>query len=132
METLKELKNKYVELQKETDSLYKKIRVLEREEASSKFTVGACYLDTKWDNLLKIVSIKDGYIHCICLGNNSISRDSFGIFEIKFWEKITSKQFKDGYLAILKDISDPDFKDGQKTNWNITYNSIVNNINKEE
>lgn len=132
METLKELKNKYKELQKETDNLYKKIKTLEREEASSKFTVGDCYLDTKWNNLLKIVSIKDGYIHCIVLDENSINRDSFYVFEIKFWEKITSKQFKNGYLAILKDISDPDFKGGAKTNWNITYNSIVNSINKEE
>ena len=132
MGTLKELKYKYKELQKETDNLYKKIKVLEREEASSKFTVGDCYLDTKWDNLLKIVSIRDGYIHCICLDEGTINRDSFDVFEVKFWEKITSKQFKDGYHAILKDISDPDFKDGAKTNWNITYNSIVNSINKEE
>lgn len=63
METLEELKNTYKKLQEKSDNLYSKIRSLERKEAISKFTVGDCYLDTKWNDLIKIVSIKDSYIY---------------------------------------------------------------------
>ena len=59
MKTLEELKNTYKKLQEESDNLYSKIRALERKEAISKFTIGDCYLDTKWNDLIKIVSIKD-------------------------------------------------------------------------
>lgn len=63
METLEELKNTYKKLQEESNNLYSKIKALERRNAISKFTAGDCYLDTKWNDLIKIVSIKDNYIY---------------------------------------------------------------------
>ena len=63
METLKELKNTYKKLQEESNKLHSKIKVLERRNAISKFTVGDCYLDKKWNDLIKIVSIKDNYLY---------------------------------------------------------------------
>lgn len=65
METLE---NKYKKLQEESNNLYSRIRALEKRDAISKFTVGDCYLDTKWNDLIKIVSIKDNYVYYICLG----------------------------------------------------------------
>ena len=131
METLEELKNTYKKLQEESNNLYSKIRVLERKETISKFTVGNCYLDTIWNNLIKIVSIKDNYIYYICLSEACISRDNSYIYDIENWEKITPHQFKDAYLATMKDIQDPDFEEGPESNWNIVYNSIINSVNKE-
>ena len=125
METLEELKNTYKKLQEESDNLYSKIRALERKEAISKFTIGDCYLDTKWNDLIKIVSIKDSYIYYICLSEARITRDNSYIYDIENWEKITSHQFKDAYLAIIKDIQDPDLDDNKESNWNIVYNSII-------
>ena len=125
METLEELKNTYKKLQEESDNLYSKIRALERKEAISKFTIGDCYLDTKWNDLIKIVSIKDSYIYYICLSEARITRDNSYIYDIENWEKITSHQFKDAYLAIIKDIQDPDLDDNKESNWDIVYNSII-------
>ena len=68
METLEELKNKYKKLQEESNNLHSKIKALERRETISKFTIGDCYLNTKWNDLIKIVSIKGNYIYYICLG----------------------------------------------------------------
>lgn len=65
METLEELKNTYKKLQEESNNLYSKIKTLERRNAISKFTIGDCYLDTQWNDLIKIVSIKDNYIYII-------------------------------------------------------------------
>ena len=129
METLKELKNKYKKLQEESNNLYSKIREIEKKDAISKFTVGDCYLDTTWDDVVKIISIKDNYIYYICVSEACIKRDDSYIFGIKGWEKITSHQFKDAYLAVMKDIRDPDFKEGTKSNWSITLNSIINGVN---
>lgn len=129
METLEELRSKYKKLQEESNNLYSKIRALERREAISKFTVGDCYLDTKWNDLIKIVSIEDDYIYYICLGEACITRDNSYIYDIENWEKITSHQFKDAYLATMKDIQDPDFVEGVKSNWSITLNSIMNGVN---
>ena len=131
METLEELKNKYKKLQEESNNLYSKIKALEKRNEISKFTVGDCYLDTIWNRLIKIVSIKDNYIYYICLDEASIIRDNFYIYDIENWEKITSHQFKDAYLATMKDIQDPDFEEGPESNWNIVYNSIINSVNKE-
>ena len=125
MKTLEELKNTYKKLQEESDNLYSKIRALERKEAISKFTIGDCYLDTKWNDLIKIVSIKDSYIYYICLSEARIIRDNSYIYDIENWEKITSHQFKDAYLAIIKDIQDPDLDDNKESNWDIVYNSII-------
>ena len=132
METLEELKNTYKKLQEESNNLYSKIKTLERRNAISKFTVGDCYLNTIWNRLIKIVSIKDNYIYYICLDEASIIRDNFYIYDIENWKKITSHQFKDAYLATMKDIRDPDFEEGPESNWNKALNSITSSINKGE
>ena len=131
METLEELKNKYKKLQEESNNLHSKIKALERRETISKFTVGDCYLDKKWNDLIKIVSIKDNYIYYIRLDEACITRDNFYIYDIENWEKITLHQFKDAYLATMKDIRDPDFEEGSKSNWNKVLDSIISSINKE-
>ena len=132
METLKELKDKYKKLQEESNNLYSKIKTLERRNEISKFTVGDCYLDTIWNRLIKIVSIKDNYIYYICLDEASIIRDNFYIYDIENWKKITPHQFKDAYLATMKDIQDPDFEEGPESNWNRALDSIISSINKGE
>lgn len=132
METLEELRSKYKKLQEESNNLYSKIKALERREAISKFTVGDCYLDSKWNNLIKIVSIEDNYIYYICLGEACITRDNSYIYDIENWEKITSHQFKDAYLATMKDIQDPDFVEGPESNWNRVLDPIISGINKEK
>ena len=132
METLEELKNTYKKLQEESNNLYSKIKTLERRNAISKFTVGDCYLNTIWNRLIKIVSIKDNYIYYICLDEASIIRDNFYIYDIENWKKITPNQFKDAYLATMKDIRDPDFEEGPESNWNKALDSIISSINKGE
>ena len=132
METLEELKNKYKKLQEESNNLHSKIKELENQDKISKFTVGECYLDTKWDDLIKIVSIKDDYIYYICLSEACITRDNSYIYNIKDLKKITPHQFKDAYLATMKDIQDPDFEEGPKSNWNKALDSIINSFNKEK
>ena len=132
METLEELKNTCKKLQEESNNLYSKIKALENQDKISKFTVGDCYLDTKWNNLIKIVSIKDSYIQYICLSEACITRDNSYIYDIEDWKKITSHQFKDAYLATMKDIRDPDFEEGPESNWNKALNSITSSINKGE
>ena len=132
METLEELKNTFKKLQEESNNLYSKIKTLERRETISKFTVGDCYLDTRWNDLIKIVSIKDSYIYYICLSEACISRDNSYIYNIENWEKVTPHQFKDAYLATMKDIQDPDFEEGPESNWNKALDSIISSLNKGE
>lgn len=129
METLEELKNTYKKLQEESNNLYSKIKALENQDKISKFTVGECYLDTKWNDLIKIVSIKGNYIYYICLSEACISRDNSYIYDTEDWKKITSEQFKDAYLATMKDIQDSDFEEGPESNWNKTLDSIVTSVN---
>ncbi len=131
MEILEELRNKYKKLKEESNNIYSKIRTLETKEAISKFTVGDCYLDTIWNTLIKIVSINNSYVYYICLDDAIISRNNSYIFDIEGWEKITSEQFKDGYLAVMKDIQDPDLEYEKESNWDITLKSIVDSINNK-
>ena len=126
MNTLQKLRNKYKKLKEESDNIYSKIREIEKK---SEFTVGNCYLDTIYNNLIKIVSIKDNYVYYICLGEAYITRDNFNIFDIEGWERITSGQFKNAYHATMKDIQDPDFEEGSKSNWNRALDSIVTSVN---
>jgi hypothetical protein len=132
METLEELKNKYKKLQEQSNNLHSKIKELERRNVISKFNIGDCYLDTKWNDLIKIVSIKDNYLYYICLSEACITRDNSYIDGIRNWEKITPHQFKDAYLATMKDIQDPDFEEGPESNWNKALDSIISSINKEK
>ena len=129
METLKELRNQYKKLVEESNNIYSKIRALEEKEVRSKFTVGDCYIDKTWNYLLKIVSIKNNWIYFICLKDAAISRYVSNIYDFKNWEKITSEQFKNAYLAVIKDIQDPDLGNKEESNWNIVYNSIVTSVN---
>lgn len=124
METLEELKNTYKKLQDESN----KIKTLERRNTISKFTVGDCYLDTRWNDLIKIVSIKDSYIYYICLSEACITRDNSYIYNIEDQKKITPHQFKDAYLATMKNIRDPDFEEGPDK----ALDSIISSINKGE
>lgn len=129
METLQDLRNTYKKLQEECNNIYSKIRELEKKEVYSKYTVGNCYVDKTWNYLVKIVSIKDYWIGYICLKCDSISRYVSNIYDIRNWEKITSEQFKDAYLAVMKDIQDPDFRDKEESNWDRVYKSIMNSVN---
>ena len=43
--------------------------------------------------------------------------------------EIRPEQFKNAYLAIIKDMRDPDLGDEIGSNWNRVYNSIVTSVN---
>ena len=94
METLEELKNKYKKLQEESSNIYSKIRALERRETISKFTVGDCYLDTKWNDLIKIVSIQGNYVYYMRLDNISISRENSCLFYFKAGKRLHQNNLK--------------------------------------
>lgn len=128
METLKELRAKYKQLKSESNNIYNQIKVLERQEVLSNFTVGDCYLDIEYKSLMKIISIKDNCVYYILIDENCISRDSSYIYDITGWVKITSQQFKNAYLAVIKDIQDPDLEDETESNWDRTLKSIVKSI----
>ena len=64
------------------------------------------------------------------VNNESILRDIYYLYDTKCWKKITSEQFKDIYLAVLKDIQNLDLDD-KESNWLTVYKSIINSINKE-
>ena len=132
METLKELRAKYKQLKKESNDIHNQIKILERKEISSNFTVGDCYFDMEYKSLIKIISIKDNYVYYILIDENCISRDSSYIYDITGWVKITSQQFKNAYLAVIKDIQDPDLEDRNESNLGIILESIIlESINKE-
>lgn len=114
METLKELRAKYKQLKKESDDIYNQIKILEKKEILSNFTVGDCYFDIVWNTLVKIVALSNSYVYYICVYEDYIGRDSSYIYDITGWVKITSEQFKKGYLLALKNIQD--------INWEIIKN----------
>lgn len=63
------------------------------------------------------------------VNENSIRREFATLESVRGWKKITSEQFKDAYLAVIKDIQDPDFEDQEESNWDRVYNSIINSVN---
>ena len=128
METLEELKEKFDKLDKERSILFKKIRKLENQETLKNVTVGNCYLDIWNDRFVKIIAIDNNEFCSIVIEEYSITRDWFTVEDVKNWKKITSHQFKDIYLAVMKDIRDPDL-DYQESNWLTVYKSIMNSIN---
>lgn len=131
METLQELRKKYNNLNEERFILYKKIAELERKEVAHKFTVGECYLDTDCDNFKKIIAIdEEDILYCMVINNERIQRDFYYLENTKYWKKITSEQFKDIYLAVLKDIQDPDLDDNKKSNWDVTLEAIMKSLDK--
>ena len=130
METLEELKEKFDKLDKERSILFKKIRELEDQETLKNVTIGNCYLDIRNNRFVKIIAIDNDEFCSIVIDEDSIKRDWFTVEDVKNWKKITLHQFKDVYLAVMKDIRDPDLDD-KESNWLTVYKSIINNINKE-
>lgn len=128
METLEELKEKFDKLDKERSILFKKIRELENQETLKSITVGNCYLDILNYYFVKIIAIDNDEFRSIVVDDDSITRDWFTVEDAKNWKKITSHQFKDIYLAVMKDIRDPDLDD-KESNWLTVYKSIMNSIN---
>ena len=130
METLEELKEKFDKLNKERNILFKKICELENQETLKEFTVGNCYLDIWNYRFVKIIAIDNDEFCSIVIDEDSIKRDWFTIEDVKNWKKITLHQFRDIYLAVMKDIRDPDLDD-KESNWLTVYKSIMNSINEE-
>ena len=128
METLEELKEEFDKLDKERSILFKKIRKLEDQEILKNVTVGDCYLDIWNDRFVKIIAIDNDEFCSIVIDEDSIKRDWFTVEDVKNWKKITSHQFKDIYLAVMKDIRDPNLDD-KESNWLTVYKSIMNSIN---
>lgn len=131
METLKELRAKYKQLKEESNNIHNQIKILERKEISSNFTIGDCYFDIEWGTLIKIVGKSDSYVYYICVNETYISRDSSYIYDITGWEKITSEQFKKGYILSLKNIQDPNWEIVKEYNWSDFIIEIKKSINKE-
>ena len=132
METLEELKEKFNKLDKERGILFKRILELEDQETLKKFTVGNCYLDICKNHFAKVIAIDNDELCAIIIDEYSIKRDWFTVEDIKIWKRITSEQFKDAYLATMKDIQDPDFEEGPESNWNKALDSIISSLNKGE
>lgn len=129
MKALEGLKEKFDKHNKERGILFKRILELEDQETLKKFTVGNCYLDICKNHLAKVIAIDNDELCAIIIDGRSIKRDWFTAEDIKIWKKITSEQFKNAYLATMKDIRDPDLdlKD-KESNWSIVYNSIVTSV----
>lgn len=132
METLQELKEKYNKLDKERNIIYNKILELKDQEMLKKFTVGECYLDTWNDAVNKIIAINGKEFYCMNVDEDSIRREFTTLESVRGWKKITSEQFKDAYLAVVKDIQDPDFEDQEESNWDIAFKSIIESINNKK
>ena len=126
MKTLERLREEYNNLTKKRNVIYRKIVELERQEVTNTFTVGECYVDTYCESFKKIIALNENVLYCIVVNNENILREIYCLCDTKCWKKITSKQFKDIYFAVLKDIQNPDLDDNKKSNWNIVYNSIIN------
>ena len=126
METLEKLREEYNNLNKKRNAIYRKIVELEQQKTINTFTVGECYVDTYCESFKKVIALDGNVLYCIVVNNEEILRDFYYLNDTKNWKKITSEQFKDIYLAVLKDIQDPDLDDDKKSNWNVVYNSIIN------
>lgn len=126
MKTLEKLREEYNNLNKKRNAIYRKIEELEQQKVTNVFTVGECYVDTYCESFKKVIALDGNVLYCIVVNNENILRDFYYLNDTVNWKKITSKQFKDIYLAVLKDIKNPDLDDNKKSNWNIVYNSIIN------
>ena len=130
MKTLEKLREEYNNLNKKRNAIYRKIEELEQQEVNNKFTIGECYVDTYCKSFKKVIALDGNVLYCMVVNNESILRDIYYLYDTKCWKKITSEQFKDIYLAVLKDIQDPDLDDNKESNWLIVYKSIMDSINK--
>ena len=129
MKTLEKLREEYNNLNKKRNAIYRKIVELERQEVTNIFTVGECYIDTYCKSFKKVIALDGNVLYCMVVNNESILRDIYYLWDTKCWKKITSEQFKDIYLAVLKDIQNPDLDDNKKSKWFTVYKSIMNSIN---
>ena len=125
MKTLEKLREEYNNLNKKRNAIYRKIIELERQEVPNIFTIGECYIDTYCKSFKKVIALDGNVLYCMIVNNESILRDIYYLYDTKCWKKITSEQFKDIYLAVLKDIQDPDLDDNKKSNWNVVLESIM-------
>ena len=125
MKTLEKLREEYNNLNKKRNTIYKKIEELEQQEVNNKFTIGECYLDTYRKSFKKVIALDRNVLYCMVVNNESILRDIYYLNDTRCWKKITLEQFKDIYLAVLKDIQDPDLDDNKKSNWDIVSKSII-------
>ena len=130
MKTLEKLRKEYNNLNKKRNAIYRKIEELEQQEVTNTFTVGDCYLDTYCKSFKKVIALNENILYCIVVNNENILRDFYYLYDTKCWKKITSEQFKNIYLAVMKDIRDPNLDD-KESNWLTVYKSIMNSINKE-
>ena len=89
------------------------------------FTVSECYVDTYYESFKKILALDGNVLYCIVVNNGNILRDFYYLHDTRCWKKITSEQFKDIYLAVLKDIQDPNLDNNKKSNWNVVLESII-------
>lgn len=128
METLEKLIKEYENLNKKRNAIYKKIEELERQKVTNTFTVGECYVDTYCKSFKKVIALDGNVLYCMVINNESILRDFYYLCDTSNWKKITLEQFKDIYLAVLKDIQNPDLDDNKESNWSITLKSIMNSI----
>ena len=131
MKTLEKLREEYNNLNKKRNTIYRKIVELEQQEVTNIFTVGDCYIDTYCKSFKKVIALDGNVLYCMVVNNESILRDIYYLYDTKCWKKITSEQFKDIYLAVLKDIQNSDLDDNKESNWFTVYKSIMNSINKE-
>ena len=83
------------------------------------------------EGIIKIVARSNSYVYYICVDEDYIGRDSSYIYDITGWVKITSEQFKKGYLLALKNIQDPNWEIIKKYNWSDFIIEINKSINKE-
>ena len=125
MKTLEKLREEYNNLNKKRNTIYRKIVELERQEVTNTFTVGDCYLDTYCKSFKKVIALDGNILYCIVVNNENILREIYFLNDTRNWKKITSEQFKDIYLAVLKDIQNPDLDDNKKSNWDIVLKSIM-------
>ena len=125
MKTLEKLREEYNNLNKKRNAIYRKIEELEQQEVNNKFTIGECYVDNYCESCKKILGLDGNILYCIVVNNGNILRDFYYLYSTRCWKKITSEQFKDIYLAILKDIQDPDLDDNKKSNWDVVLESIM-------
>ena len=125
MKTLEKLREEYNNLNKKRNAIYRKIVELERQEVTNTFTVGECYVDTYCESFKKIIALDGNVLYCIVVNNETVLRDFYYLYSTRNWKKITSEQFKDIYLAVLKDIQNPDLDDNKKSNWDIVSKYIM-------
>lgn len=130
METLEELREKYDDLNKKRNAIYKKILELEQQKVTNSFTVGECYVDTYCRSFKKVLALDRNVLYCIVVNNENILRDFYYLNDTRCWKKITSEQFKDIYLAVLKDIQDPGLDDNKESNWDVTSEAIMKSLDK--